>query len=83
MLNLSTLVQMSSQLLIPPGKHKARKHEKYGRAQEAIPQQRIVKLSRYISWGTLLCGIEFPSITDSFILPNSVYMKDMSKISSE
>lgn len=62
---------MSSQLLIPPGKHKARKHEKYGRAQEVIPQQRIVKLS---SWG-LLCGIEFGSVTDSFILPNSVYMK--------
>lgn len=74
MLNLSTLVQMSSQLLISPGKSKARKHEKYGRAQEVIPQQRIVKLSRYVSWGGLLCGIEFASITDSF-LPNTVHIK--------
>lgn len=67
MLNLSMLVQISSQLLIPPFKCKARKHEKNDRMKEVIPQQRTVERSRYVNWGGLLCGIEFVSITESFL----------------
>lgn len=66
MLNLSMLVQINSQLLIPAFKCKARKHEKNYTTQEVIPQQRTAKLSRYFNWGGSLCGIEFVSVTESF-----------------
>lgn len=62
MLNLSTLVQISSQLLILPFKCKARKHEENDRTQEFIPLQRTVKLPRCVNWRVLLHTAEYVSM---------------------
>lgn len=58
---------MSSQLLIPPFKCKARKLEKIVGHKKSFLTKRSVKLSRHINLGGLLYGIEFVSETKSFL----------------